>query len=316
MKRILVLLMVGFFISCSQDETEDLKVVLNSSSFSQLENGILSFKDDESFVKEYSTVSDFKSEKEVQDWISKKGIKSLLAISDDSFEMQNDTLSDSRIIYSDALMAIFNFDSKVKIGEKIIWLNERSFYLLSPEEVSKSSKDLNLIKDKLEIYGRLLNYSGVKIDLTKRSVIPNENRVKTFVMDEGNFRIPGVRLRHVLDLYNETIVMNDKIESSKMYLRFTLQYRSCSTWRCTWKTDNSNFRHNSVSDLSTNVGNGIWTLENVYAPNVTGSRTFLLATWKIVYPLAPQFQYPNFDVSGNVNIQMADGWHIVPISWY
>ncbi|MFB9108292.1 hypothetical protein [Flavobacterium gyeonganense] len=282
-------------------------------SSSVLDGRMLSFKDEESFIKEYSGVSEMKSSKEVQNWISKKGLESLLNNSDDSNEMEEEVLSDTRIIYSDALKAILNDESKVKIGGKTIWLNERNFYVLSEKEQNKNSKELGLIKDELEIYGKLLSYMGSEKTLTSRDVIPNENRAKTFINGEGEFNVPGVRLRHVLDLFNETIVVNNQIQSSKMYLRFTMQYRSCSTWRCTWKTENSTLRDYSSGYVVAN--NITWNTQHPYVyGGFTGSQTYLFSTWIGSYILANPYQ--NFSVSGKIQFQMADGWHEIEISWY
>ncbi len=301
-------------ISCSnEDQVESNSSPASNLSSSVLDGRMLSFKDEESFIKEYSGVSEMKSSKEVQNWISKKGLESLLNNSDDSNEMEEEVLSDTRIIYSDALKAILNDESKVKIGGKTIWLNERNFYVLSEKEQNKNSKELGLIKDELEIYGKLLSYMGSEKTLTSRDVIPNENRAKTFINGEGEFNVPGVRLRHVLDLFNETIVVNNQIQSSKMYLRFTMQYRSCSTWRCTWKTENSTLRDYSSGYVVAN--NITWNTQHPYVyGGFTGSQTYLFSTWIGSYILANPYQ--NFSVSGKIQFQMADGWHEIEISWY
>lgn len=314
MKKIIGLFVLLITISCSnEDQVESNSSPASNLSSSVLDGRMLSFKDEESFIKEYSEVSEMKSSKEVQNWISKKGLESLLNNSDDSNEMEEEVLSDKRIIYSDALKAILNDESKVKIGGKTIWLNERNFYVLSEKEQNKNSKELGLIKDELEIYGKLLSYMGSEKTLTSRDVIPNENRVKTFINGEGEFNVPGVRLRHVLDLFNETIVVNNQIQSSKMYLRFTMQYRSCSTWRCTWKTENSTLRDYSSGYVVAN--NITWNTQHPYVyGGFTGSQTYLFSTWIGSYILANPYQ--NFSVSGKIQFQMADGWHEIEISWY
>lgn len=314
MKKIIGLFVLLITISCSnEDQVESNSSPASNLSSSVLDGRMLSFKDEESFIKEYSGVSEMKSSKEVQNWISKKGLESLLNNSDDSNEMEEEVLSDTRIIYSDALKAILNDESKVKIGGKTIWLNERNFYVLSEKEQNKNSKELGLIKDELEIYGKLLSYMGSEKTLTSRDVIPNENRAKTFINGEGEFNVPGVRLRHVLDLFNETIVVNNQIQSSKMYLRFTMQYRSCSTWRCTWKTENSTLRDYSSGYVVAN--NITWNTQHPYVyGGFTGSQTYLFSTWIGSYILANPYQ--NFSVSGKIQFQMADGWHEIEISWY
>lgn len=177
-------------------------------------------------------------------------------------------------------------------------------------------KGLNLVKDKLDVYGQLMGNLKTNKSLnttTNRWVIPNENRMKTFVTDESMFNIPGSRIRHVLDLYNETIVLNNVTVSSKMYLRSILQYRSCSTLSgCRWKTDTSNLRTNSTQDIFT--FSPVWSNNEVYDSGITGIKTYLFSTWISSGVLADPAQ--NFDVSGKFQIQMADGWHIVNLSWY
>jgi hypothetical protein len=312
MKKLIALFVLLATISCSnEDQTESNNAPASNLSSSVFDGKMLSFKNDESFIKEYSEISEMKTSKDVQNWISNKGLESLLNNSDDSNEMEEDVLSDSRIIYSDALKAVLNYDSKVKINEKIIWLNERNFYLLSQEEASKSSKELSLIKENFEIYGKLLNYAGSKNVLTSRDVIPNENRTKTFINGEGEFNFSGVRLRHVLDLFNETIVVNNQIQSSKMYLRCVMQYRSCSTWTCSWKTDNSKERDYSSQYIANDE---TWNTSYFNTDAVTGSKTFLLSTWIGSFVLTNP--YHNFVISGKIQFQMADGWHETLISWY
>lgn len=310
MKKIIGLFILLATLSCSNDDQIESTDPVSNLSSSVLDGKVMSFKNDESFIKEYSEISEMKASEDIQNWISKKGVESLLNNSDDSKEMEEDILSDTRVIYSDALKAILNSDSKVKIGGKTIWLNERNFYILSKEQENKNSKELSLIKNDLEIYGKLLNYGGSKKTLTSRNVIPNENRVKTFINGEDEFNIPGARLRHVVDLFNETIVVNNKIQSSKMYLRFTMQYRSCSTWRCTWKTENSNLRDYN-SRVETN--NITWDTPYFYVSGVKGSQTYLFSTW-IGSNVADPYQ--NFSVSGRIQFQMSDGWHEIEISWY
>lgn len=179
---------------------------------------------------------------------------------------------------------------------KVIWLNENNFYVLSANENDKQPQDLILIKNDLEIYGNLVNESNLNkknvIGSANRGVIPNENRSKTYVVN-----LP--RGRYVLDLYNETIVLNDQIASSKMFLRFTPQYRSCSFWRCTWKTENSQAWRVYTGNLSTTMNE--WTMISYNTISGTpfyGQKTFLIATWSIYVPQIPLYQ--NFNLSGYV----------------
>lgn len=312
MKKLILLFVLATTMSCSNEEETISNNVSESNSSTVLDGKMLSYPDKDIFVKEYSELSNLKSEKDIQDWISKKGLESLLNTSNDSIEMENDVLSDTRIIYSDALKAILNSESKLKIEEKTVWLNERNFYVLSENEIDKSSEELILIKDKLEVYGSLLSISNSKTDtkssLTGRNVIPNENRSKTYVVGLPNDK------RYVLDLFNETIVINNEIYSSKMYLRYTLQYKSCSFWRCTWKNDTTT-QWGFHGDNLTNSGYP-WSLNPLPSGFYSGQNTFLLATWYFQVP-APVL-YSNFDVSGSINWRYANSTTTYPqaISWY
>ncbi|MFV7235813.1 hypothetical protein [Flavobacterium sp. ZB4R12] len=320
MKKLLVLLVAVVFASCSQDQVESTNPVA-VTSLSVLDGKLLSFKDDKSFIKEYSALSELKSTKEIQGWILKKGHSSLFNTSDASEEMQDSVISNTRIIYSNALKAIVNADSKFKIGEKVLWLNERNFYVLTENDFDKKSPELTILKNNLEVYGKLLNYSDSKKNksssIASRSTLPNENRSKTYVVGLPNSK------RYVLDLFNETIVVNDNIASSKMYLRYTLQYNSCSFWRCTWKTDTStpwtvNGGPNTLTStvIGSNDGYGPWTLSYLDSSVKYGQNTFLLATWGSRAPLLPQ--YVNFDISGSVFWKYNSSSIEYPqaISWY
>ncbi|WP_281310541.1 hypothetical protein [Flavobacterium flavigenum] len=317
MKKLIGLFVLLITISCSnEDQMESNSTPVSNLSSSVLDGKMLSFKNEESFIKEYSEVSEMKSSKEVQNWISKKGLESLLNnAADNSVEMEEDILSDSRIIYSDGLKAILNADSKLKIGNKVLWLNERAFYILENKDVDKSTQELISLKDNLEVYGKLLNYSDSKsrTSLTGRDVIPNENRSKTYVVGLPNNN------RYVLDLFNETIVINGQISTSKMYVRYTLQYKSCSFWRCTWKQDTTTPWHIYLYSLTSTVGGeyGPWFFSSLDTNTLMyGQKTFLLATWGFRAPALPQ--YVNFNVSGNIQWKYASSSTTYPqeISWY
>lgn len=318
MKKLIALFLAATIWSCSNEEQVNKDVATSVvTSESVLEGKILSFKNEESFVKEYSSLAAFHSE-ELKNWISSKGLVSLLNVPTESVEMEGDVIPESKIIYSDALKSILNSESKVKIAGKVLWLNERNFYLLSDNEINKSSEDLLNEKDKLQVYGQLLSISKSEKSLTNREVIPNENRIKTFASAEIN--VSGSRLRHVVDLFNETIVLNDVIQSSKMYVRSTLQYRSCSTFRCTWK-EAYNARTLISNFYCAACGTGgasTWSFtSNIYAAGMTGTQTYLIANWAFIAPLNP---YINFAISGPITCNI-DGVSPVAgvsidLSWY
>lgn len=311
MKRLLVLLIAVVFASCSQDQVESINPVAGTS-LSVLEGKLLSFKDDKSFIKEYSVISELKSTKQIQGWISKKGHSSLLNTADAAGGIEDSIISNTRIIYSDALKAIVNADSKFKIDGKVLWLNERNLYILTDKDCNKSQQDLKIIEDSFKLYGKILSFSNSgktnKNTFTSRYIIPNENKVKTFVNNGPNDK------RYILDLFNETIVLNDQIVSSNMYLRSIMQYKSCSFWRCTYKEDTSTARR---LELNIEVGGG-WNRSVagniVYLGGFQGTYSVLLATANVGVPYANP---GNFTIYGNVMTVGLNGyiWNQA-MSWY
>ncbi|UPZ15797.1 hypothetical protein [Flavobacterium humidisoli] len=316
MKKIIALFLVLTALSCSSEDQVNQEVSAVGDSASVLDGKMLSFKNEELFVKEYSDLASLDSD-ELKNWVSSKKLVSLLNTSDDSASIEGDVLSESRIIYSDALKSVLNSESKVKINGNVLWLNERTFYLLSKNQINKTPEQLVAEKEKLEVYGSLLSVSSPVKNTTGRDVIPNENRIKTFVSGEENFNVPGSRIRLVLDLYNETIVLNNVIQSSKMYLRSTLQYRSCSTWRCTWK-EASNIR--VIDTYSLSGSNAVLWKFSLFQMTTSATQTSLIATWNpanLPSPTAPAAWYTNFNVSGPFKIYVGNGpWHEVQLSWY
>ena len=317
MKKIFIALVAIVFASCSQDQNESVTPVATFTS--SVLDGIVNFKDEESFIKEYSELSKMNSS-ELQKWISAKKVNSLLNSSSDSIVMQEENLSNSRIIYSDAMKAILNNESKVKIGENVLWLEESKFYLLTENDLNKTTVELKSRKNKLESFGQVISLSNLNKKLSGRGVIPNENRVKTFVTGEQTLN--GSRLRLVVDLFNETIVLNNQISSSKMFLRSTLQYRSCSTFSCKWKQAN-NQRTIDARDLfcfNCSSFSGYELLTNgFYEQSFSGGvYTTLIANWGTKVPAIDR--YDNFSLSGTYNSVVYSGTasvgFLVNLSWY
>lgn len=313
MKRVLVMLVSVFFASCSQDQVETVSSV-EESALSVLDGKLLSYKDDKSFVKEYSALSELKNTKEIQSWISKKGHTSLLNASDASEGIQDSIIDNTRIIYSDALKAIVNDESKFKINGKVLWLNERNLYELTEKDVNKNLSELKTVKNELKVYGSIFSLSNskqkIKDNLINRWVVPNENRAMTYVNNGPNDK------RYILDLFNETIVINNETVSTKMFLRSTMQYKSCSFWRCTYKNDTVTVRsmqlsvnHNWVNELN-NLFNGVF-----YTGGFSGTFTLLLANANSSLQV-PSFPF-NFSISGNVKTIGFNGyvWN-QSVSWY
>nr|WP_315158943.1 hypothetical protein [uncultured Flavobacterium sp.] len=316
MKKLFIALVAIVFVSCTQDQNESVTPVATTTS--SVLDGIVTFKDEKSFVKEYSELSKMSSS-ELQKWISAKKVNSLLNSSSDSLVMQEENLSNSRIIYSDALKAILNNESKVKIGENVLWLEESKFYLLTENDLNKTTVELKSRKDKLKSFGQVSSLSNLNKKLSGREVIPNENRVKTFVTAEQTLN--GSRLRLVVDLFNETIVLNNQISSSKMFLRSTLQYRSCSTFKCSWKQANNAREINAYNlfctTCSANSGYELLTNQIYTYEYISGVHTELIANWRFTYVVNP---YTNFSLSGNYNSVVKSGTASVgfnvSLSWY
>jgi hypothetical protein len=317
MKKLFALFLVATALSCGSEDQENQNVAQSAvSSESVLDGKMLSFKDEESFVKEYSDLA-ILSKDQLQKWISDKKVTALLNTSNDSVVMQEDIISKSRLIYSDALKSILNAESKVKIGNKMLWLNERSFYLLSENEVNKTPEELFSLKDKLEVYGQLLGMADSAGKRAGRGIMPNENLVKTFVSEEVN--VNGTRHRNVVEIFNETIYFSgtNSVQTSKMYLRTTMQYRSCSTWRCSWK-ENMYPRtlttvgfHCSVCD----IGHSFWSNRlSLPAATVSGSQMYLLAEWRFIAPVANP--HINYAISGTFICTVVGHAMPVNVSWY
>jgi hypothetical protein len=249
MKKLFIVLITMVFASCSQDQNESVKPVATTTA-SVLEGGLLSYKDDASFIKEYSALTAMKSGKEVQKWIAEKGHSSLLS-KVDTTEVVQDKMDNTQVIYSDALKAILNSDSKFMIDGKVLWLNESNLYVLSGNNSEKSLKQLKTQKGNLEIYGSV---SGLKQSKTKNltgRTITNANRSIGWSY-EYNYQ----RARRIdLTLFNETIMLNGDVQSTKMFLRCQRLGRYCSVWKCRWNID--------AGRLWLKVGNiGNWSFNN------------------------------------------------------
>lgn len=298
MKNLLVLLVVFAFTSCSQDQVESSNPVAVNATLSVLEGGLLSYKDDASFIKEYSKLSELKSTKEIQSWISQKGHVSLLNALDSSEKIQDSIIDNTRIIYSDAIKAIVNNESKFMINGKVIWLNGINLYELSIENKDKNSVELISLINDLKIYGSVFNANNKlkknKESSTSRLTMPNVNGSSVTYMNSANNK------RYYMVVFNETIIVNG-ISSSKMYLRASMTYKSCSFWRCTYKEDTTTgrFLYFNVAFVQP------WysALNNGYVYQGSGSQTILLATMG-----TGPFQFFEFNMDGNLRMQVSNGF--------
>lgn len=263
MKKLFIVLAAIVFASCSQDQNESVAPVATTTA-SVLEGKLLSYKDNASFIKEYSALTAMKSGKEVQKWIDEKGLSSLLN-KVDTTEVIQDKIDNTKAIYSDALKAILNSDSKFKIDGKVLWLNEGNLYVFSGNNSGKKIEQLKTEKGHLEIYGSI---SGSKLskaktgNLTSRTIL-NANRSIGW-----SYGYNYDRARRIdLTLFNETIMLNGDVQSSKMFLRCQRLGRYCSTWKCRWNVDagyvylkiaspigNWGFNYNLISSFPSSLG--------------------------------------------------------------
>ncbi|WP_289662644.1 hypothetical protein [Flavobacterium panacagri] len=235
MKKILAFFLMTALLSCSnEDQTIQSAEGLSANSLSVLDGTTLSFKDDKSFITEYNELTKLKTGEELQAWISKKKHSSLLNAINESVIDQEETLEDtevSKYIYSNALSAIFNEDSKVKINGKTLWLNEQNLYELSSVDLNKTSEQLQVERSNLKIYGNV--FGETKNNETGRSII-NANKSKSW---EYGFNWDGRERKIILTLFNETIYLNGDVYTTKMFLRAQRLGRYCSVWRCRWNSD-------------------------------------------------------------------------------
>ncbi|MBE0393381.1 hypothetical protein [Flavobacterium sp. PL002] len=292
MKKLLFFFVTALLISCSQDQVDSAAQSSDPSS-SVLEGKLLSFKDDKSFINEYSQLSELKSGEERISWISKKGHVGFLNSNSDILE---DVLDENRIIYSDALKAIVNVESKVKIGGKVLWLHGLNLYELKTEDENKTTSELLILEKNLSIYGSVFNANKLKDvpKITSRLTIPNINGRSFTYSKSANDK------NYYMVVYNETIALNGN-STSKMYLKAYMTYRSCSFWRCTNKDDNTTGRYlyfnvNFVQPWVSVVSSG-------YTYAGSGVQTILLANL-----MSGPFQSNDFNMDGNVRMMVSNGF--------
>jgi hypothetical protein len=315
MKKLLVLFVAIMFASCSKDEVQSTAPEATVASASVLDGGMLSYKDDKSFVAEYSKLAELKTTKEVQDWIAKKGHQSLLNAFDPAAGIYDSITSPKHIFYSDALKAVLNADAKVKINGKVIWLNNRNFYALDEINVTASTQKLASSKSNLKLYGSVAGSVT-----TKNSTNPTG---KLILNGGGYGTAPGFDYvapdlkRYNMTLFNESMhVGNNNQVSSKLYLATSFWYRSCSFFRCTYKEDFSTTR-----EIILNIGLPIAGPKDTYAYQnwnpvapgttiyVTGNQTRLISTTPQERPI-PQLPNPIIttgfcDVTGSITTSRA-----------
>lgn len=297
MKKLFVILIAFVFASCSQDQVEPANRVVENS-LSVLDGKLLSYKDDESFIKEYSRLSEYKTRTDIENWISKKGHISLLNNSE-LIENYNDSIIDNtRIIYSDALKAIINKESKFMINGKVLWLNGIDFYELSFEDKDKNSSVLKGLINDLQIYGSVFNANRLKKNTessTSRLTMSNVNGNSVTYTNSANNK------RYYMVIFNETIIVNGS-SSSKMYLRASMTYESCSFWRCTYKEDTATGRY-----LYFNVS----IVQPWYSSVINGGSYFGSGNQTILLSTMGSGPYQSFDfqMDGNVTMQVSNGFN-------
>ena len=113
-------------------------------------------------------------------------------------------------------------------------------------------------------------------------------------------------------LFNETVKFsNGDIASSKMFLYNAEQYKSCSFWRCTWKTNNNTINTLNFSSFSSYIY-GWNVLQSNGSFNYSNGSTILIAT--------NYLDTTNYSNSGTINTSVLYGsfgynWSQY-ISWY
>lgn len=303
MKKLIGLFLVATVLSCSsEDQSLQTVDVTNSTSLSVLDGQLLSFKDDKTFIEEYNGLTKLKTGKELQDWISEKGHSSLLNVEKSNDELENE-LDRGETDYSDALKAILNSESKVKIAGKVIWLNDLKFYQLLGVNENKNQEQLKSLTDDLEVYGMIsgLNNNG---GVTGKAV-PNANKSKEWAYGYNN----GTRdKRIILILFNETIYLNGIVQSTKMFIKVLSEGRYCSVWKCRWNSEDGG-----------KVTLNFWC--NVNSPWIgSGGVVQLSDANNTAYAAVGSEGVPNFTVSGIATVTWVDNgkaktWS-QDLSWY
>lgn len=295
MKKLIALFLVATVLSCSsEDQTNQSTDATTSNSLSVLDGKLLSFKDDESFIKEYNGLTGLKTGKELQNWISEKGHSSLLNIKKTEEELDNETEA-SKDHYSDAIKAVFNSESKLKIGGKVVWLNDDKLYKLEGSNETKTPEELKSLT-KLEVYGSISGTITEK-DLTARA-IPNANRLKEWSTQYNN----GQRDKAIsIGLFNETIYLNGVVQSTKMFVKVLSLGRYCSIWKCRWNSENNG-----------NVTVGLWYNSNWGS----GSFTTQLSDANNSVMIASGYDWsPNFAIDGTATVTWVDGYTGITKNW-
>lgn len=294
MKKRFILLFTAvlIFTSCETDFKESTTLDNSAALKFTTENGnIMSFETVEDFLKTYEELSMMNPEN-FQKFIQKNNYGYLASIdtskeTEESIEALMNTEKEEPI-YSDALLSIVNKDFQFKIGNEIIRFDRENGNLHKMIEQEKYAPNK---RNSYESYGSVVNLPNERINHDPwpyTEAFPNRNR---------SIRItntyPGDRKLYV-DLFNETINIHNQynnITSSKMFLRITKEYRSCSSWRCKTKQDNATMVKTNLSSLT--VSPGAWT--NIYYTPIeftAGSYTALIANYNHNWPPPPQIVQP------------------------
>jgi hypothetical protein len=135
--------------------------------------------------------------------------------------------------------------------------------------------------------------------------IPNENRAISWTVDFPDWH------RVIVTLYNETIYLNNGKLSSKMFLKYNKQYRSCSMWMCQWKNEvKSRFL---AQHANLQIKPGAWSaliedqVSAVSSPIVTQQ----ISEWK-----GTPYAMLNFSVNGPVMLTYKNKTNFKQLYWY
>ncbi len=131
MKRLLFLAIVSFFYNCSND----LNDLDSPNSFKNELHQRVSFADFEAFEKKIDELSKLSND-ELLFWVNDNNPYSLLNKEKPENDLEDFTLNN----LPDAISALFNKDSELIIGNKIIWLDDESLYEFDIEDEENLNK--------------------------------------------------------------------------------------------------------------------------------------------------------------------------------
>lgn len=301
-KRFFVLTVSLLLFACSKENDAEVNEALSNESNVELDadynlnaaidekydGEIFKFEDEVDFIKFYNELSNLEEEK-FDDFLLLKGDNNSsfyrdLSIEEDILDEGDLSLTnieqqdDSVLLVSEYLSSIFNYDNHVMIGEDLVHLNEKGVF-----SIVSSNNEFASNKKGAEVIGYIVGSEPS----TNSSRAYNVNRSRSWTKYENNKRA-------IYKIWNETVYFNSNIvSSSKVFFRVTRQYKSCSFWRCKWKSDSSTaYLYHSM--IATFGGSWSNTLPNTPSgsPIVTSSSVYTrqLANYTFCGPCSSLFR--------------------------